>query len=133
MPKRLRDDEAVLLDYARLAAAPDAEAALRQGLQRNWRGAWVRRYGTLDGDAGKRRKAADGWLDAHPDDADLLLTLGRLAVADGQVDQAKVYLEQSLALERDAETLAELAALAVRSGDHAAANAYYREALDNGS
>ena len=133
MPKRLHDDEALLLDYAEMAAPADAEAALRQGLERHWRPSWVRRYGTLGGDVGKRRKAAEGWVAGHPEDADLQLTLGRLAVADGDVDQARTHFEAGLHARRDAETLIELAGLAVESGDQALANGYYREALESGA
>lgn len=133
MPKRLHDDEDLLLEYADLGASPDAEAALRQGLQRHWRPSWVRRYGTLGGDVAKRRKAATGWLADHPDDADLQLTLGRLAVADGDVDQARGYFEASLQARRDAETLVELAELAAESGDQALANGYYKQALEDRS
>lgn len=131
MPKRLHDDEDLLLRYSELAAPSDAEAALRQGLQRHWRSSWVRRYGTLAGDVGKRRKAAGSWLAAHPEDADLQLTLGRLATTDGDVDQARTHFEASLHVRRDAETLIELAGLAAESGDQALANGYYREALEN--
>lgn len=133
MPKRLHDHEALLLEYADLAGPSDAEAALRQGLQRHWRPSWVRRYGTLAGDVAKRRKVAEGWLGAHPEDADLQLTLGRLAIADDAVEQAREYLEASLGARRDAETLIELAELATQSGDQAQANGYYRQALDDGA
>lgn len=132
MPKRLHEDEGLLLEYAELAALPDAEAALRQGLQRHWRPSWVRRYGTLAGDVAKRRKEAGSWLAAHPEDADLQLTLGRLAVADGDVDQARTHFEAGLNSRRDAETLIELAGLAAESGDQALANGYYKEALASG-
>lgn len=132
MPKRLHDDEALLLEYADRAAAVDAEAAVRQALGRVWRASWVRRYGTLDGEVGKRRKTAESWLNSHADDADLLLTLGRLARQDDDAGQAAEYLQRSLRVKRDAETLVEMGALATGSGDHAAANGYYREALDVG-
>ena len=129
MPKRLRDDEALLLDYADLAAPADAEAALRRALQRTWRPALVRRYGTLAGDAAKRQRVAEGWLADHPDDADLLLALGRLARGADHADQAQDYLERALGIRRDAETLIELAELAADKGDSVVANGYYREAL----
>ena len=133
MPKRLHDDEGLLLEYAELAAPPDAEAALRQGLQRHWRSSWVRRYGTLAGDVVKRRKEAKTWLAAHAEDADLQLTLGRLAVADGDIDQARTHFEAGLSARRDAETLIELAGLTAESGDQALANGYYKEALASGA
>ena len=128
MPKRLHDHEGLLLEYVELAAPPDAEAALRQGLQRHWRPSWVRRYGTLAGDVAKRRKVAASFLDSHPEDAELHLALGRLALADGEVDQARTHFEASLRARRDAETLIELAELTAESGDQALANDYYREA-----
>ena len=129
MPKRLRDDEALLLDYADLAAPADAEAALRRALKHTWRPAMVHRYGTLAGDAAKRQRVAEGWLADHPDDADLLLALGRLARAADHADQAHDYLQQALGITRDAETLVELAELAADKGESVAANRYYREAL----
>ena len=129
MPKRLHDDEALLLDYADLAAPADAEAALRQGLKRTWQQSWVRRYGTLSGDVRVRRKAAEGWLAEHADDPDLLLTLARLALADADTAQAQSYLERGVQARRDPETLVELAKLAAEGGDLAVANDYYREAL----
>ena len=129
MPKRLRDDEALLLDYADLAAPADAEPALRRALKHTWRPVLVRRYGTLAGDAAKRQGVAEGWLADHPDDADLLLTLGRLARAADRTDQAHDYLQQALGITRDAETLIELAELAADKGESVAANRYYREAL----
>ena len=131
MPKRLHDDEDLLLEYAELAAPPDAETALRQGLQRHWRASWVRRYGTLAGEVARRRKEAAGWLAAHPEDADVQLTLGRLAVAAGEVDEARTHFEASLHARRDTETLIELAELAAQSGDQTLANGYYREALED--
>ena len=90
----------------------------------------MRRYGTLAGDVAKRRKTAAGWVAGHPEDADLQLTLGRLAVADGEVALAQSHFEDSLRSRQDAETLIELAELAAQSGDHARANGYYRQALD---
>ena len=129
MPKRLHDDEALLLDYADLAAPTDAEAALRQGLKRTWQQSWVRRYGTLGGDVSARRKAAEAWLAEHADDPDLLLTLARLALADSDAAQAQSYLERGTQVKRGPEALVELAKLAADRGDLAVANDYYREAL----
>ena len=128
MPKRLREDESLLLDFAELAAPADAEAALRRGLQHAWRPSWVRRYGALAANPAKQQETAEGWLVDHPDDADLLLALGRLARAADRADQAGDYLARALSIRRDAETLVELAELAADRGDSIAANGYYREA-----
>ncbi len=137
MPKALRDDEELLLRYvdalAGNGAAGDAEAILRQGLKRNWRPAWVRRYGALPGDAEGRLGAASGWLNEHPNDAALLLTLGRLAAQTGDAAAARGHLEASLRIESHADTLLALAALSESTGDVSGANAYYRQALEEGN
>ena len=132
MPKPLRDDEALLLDYVDAVAGDEAEAALRQGLKRQWRESWVRRYGTIAADANKRRKTALGWLEEHPDDPAVLLTLGRLSVAANDAPKGRDYLEQSLRAKSDKETLIELAKVCTRSGELAKANEYYRQALEGG-
>ena len=132
MPKKLRADEALVLDYVEAMAADapaEAEAALRRALKTQWREAWVRRYGTIMANPAKQLAHAMAWSKHKPEDADLLLTLGRLAVATGDSGKGREYLEAGLAQKKDAETLEELAALCAGEGDSAAANDYLREAL----
>ena len=132
MPKRLRDEEALLLAYVDALASHDpaaAEAALRSGLKRVWRTAWVRRYGELETDAQSQLKTATGWLKQHPGDPALLLALGRLAAAAGDRQQAKEHLKASVEAEPNAAALAELGNLCVAEGDAAAANGYFQRAM----
>ena len=133
VPKKLRADEQLLLDFVDATAteAPgEAEAELRHALKGRWRDAWVRRYGTVGADPAKQLAHAEAWSKRHPEDPSLLLTLGRLANATGDSAKAREYLEASLALDESPETLEELAALRAANGDAAAANALYRRALD---
>ena len=132
MPKRLRDEEALLLAYVDALASHDpaaAEAALRGGLKRVWRTAWVRRYGELETDAQSQLKTATGWLKQHPGDPALLLALGSLAAAAGDRQQAKEHLKASVEAEPNAAALAELGNLCVAEGDAAAANGYFQRAM----
>ena len=137
LPKALRSTEPLLLAYAdalvRAGAAGTAETALRSALRRAWHPSWVLRYGTLpidtERDAAKRLAEASAWQRHHPDDAALLLTLGRLANAAGDADTAEQHLQASLAVERTAATLGELARLRAAWGDHAEANQFLEEAL----
>ena len=132
VPKKLRTDEQLLLDFVDAVAtdAPDeAEAALRQALKGHWRDAWARRYGKLDADPGKQLARALAWSRQRPDDPALLLTLGRLANATGDAAKAREYLEASLSRKEDAEALEELAAVCAATGDAVAANGHYRQAL----
>ena len=125
MPKRLH--EALLVDYAALASPKDAEAALRRAIEKNWTPAWVRRYAELPlaANVGQRRRVAEGWLQSHPDDPELLGALGRLAAADGQLDLASDYLIRSLEKRSDGATLKALAEVAVASNDLQTAVEYY--------
>jgi HemY protein len=103
LPKTQRRLPAVIEVYARraasfgqtLAAMDELEAALR----REWSPALVDAYGALAGDSLEARmQRAEAWLEAHPNDAVLLLALGRLGVRLGQWRKSRQYLERSLAL-----------------------------------
>ena len=132
IPKRLRDEESLLMAYVDVLAsrnASAAETALREGLKRRWTSAWVRRYGEIRSDPLNQLKRAAKWLERHPDDPALLCTLGRLAAAAGELKQAKAYFEASQRAEPSAATLAELGTLCVANGEPALANDYFQRSL----
>ena len=132
MPKKLRGDEAIVIDYVDALAptAPvEAEGILRRALKKDWRENWVRRYGNLDSDPAKQLAIAKQWLTNRPDDPVLLLTLGRLAANTGNTEEAKSHLEASLERREDADTLAELGRLCSSTGETNAANDYLSRAL----
>lgn len=133
VPRKLRDAETLVLTYVDVLAghgADDAaEAVLRRALKKRWRASWVLRYGTIGGNAGKRRAHAEGWLRSHADDAPLLLTLGRLALAEGDLPTARKHLLASLDLDAATATLAEVGRLCAAEGDHAAATGHLERAL----
>ena len=134
MPKKLRDSESLVLTYVDLladhGADDEAETVLRRALKRRWRASWVLRYGTIGGDAGKRRATARAWLRRHAGDAPLLLTLGRIARADGDLAAAREHLLASLDVDPAAATLVELGRLCAAEGDHEAAAGHFEHALD---
>ncbi len=103
LPKAQRRVPAVVDAYARsaagfgltLAAMDEVESALR----REWSPLLIDTYGALVGeDVEARLRRAEGWLDAHPNDAALLLALGRMCVRLKLWGKARQYLERSLAL-----------------------------------
>ena len=82
-----------------LAALDEIEGALR----REWSPQLVRMYGELaDDDAPARLRTAEAWLTAHPNDAALLVALGRLALRTQQPQRAREYLRRALGLQPDA-------------------------------
>ncbi|MEO6926144.1 MAG: heme biosynthesis HemY N-terminal domain-containing protein, partial [Rhodanobacter sp.] len=103
LPKAQRRIPAVIDAYAHRASAfglvlpamDEVESALR----REWSPRLIETYGTLSGDDVEARlRRAEGWLDAHPNDANLLLTLGRMCVRLKLWGKAHQYLQRSLAL-----------------------------------
>ena len=79
-----------------LAAMDEIEGALR----REWSPQWVAMYGDLaDEDAPARLRTAEAWLPAHPNDAALLVALGRLALRTQQPQRAREYLRRAVGLQ----------------------------------
>ena len=102
IPATLREgNEALLVDYAtalcEFDAFDDAEALLREAINRRWSSKLVVGYGMLErGNAAAQLATAEGWLTRHGDDPYLLLTLGRLAKRCQQPAKARNYLERSI-------------------------------------
>ncbi|WP_432723290.1 heme biosynthesis protein HemY [Jeongeupia wiesaeckerbachi] len=111
------------------AAARDAiEAALAQ----NWASELAERYGTLglEGDAlVSQLQQAESWLKQHPNDPQLLLTLGRLCTARALWGKAQTYFEASIAVAPSALAHTELASLLERLERPEEANRHYRASL----
>ena len=101
-PAALREeDEAFLIAYATALcdgnAFDDAEAVLREAINRRWSAKLVVGYGRLErGNAAAQLATAETWLVQHGDDPYLLLTLGRLAKRCQQPAKARDYLERSI-------------------------------------
>ncbi|HWU75411.1 MAG TPA: heme biosynthesis HemY N-terminal domain-containing protein [Rhodanobacter sp.] len=134
LPKSQRRVAAVVDAYARrassfgltLPAMDEVESALR----REWSPLLIETYGTLPGDDVEARlRRAEGWLDAHPNDAALLLTLGRMCVRLNLWGKARQYLERSLALLPGAGAWEALGDAFAGQGDATQAQRCYRNAL----
>ena len=116
-PATLRErSEALLVDYAtalcEFNAFDDAEALLREAINRRWNDKLVVGYGMLErGNATAQLAVAEGWLAAHGDDPYLLLTLGRLAKRCQQTAKARNYLERSIQIMPMPDTYQELGEL----------------------
>jgi HemY protein len=134
LPSRLRRRPALAATQARaLAAAGRADEALgviEAALAEDWTPALVRLLGSVTGrDPGRALARAEALLARHRDDAELLLALGRLALANRLWGKARDYLEASLAHENRMETLAELARLSESLGETARAAQLRERAL----
>ncbi|MNG33182.1 hypothetical protein D3C84_1193740 [compost metagenome] len=74
-------------------------------------------------------QTAESWLKPRPDDAQLLLTLGRLCLNNKLWGKAREYLEASLRSQRSAETCAELARLLAHMGEVERSNQLFQEGV----
>jgi HemY protein len=149
----LRDDPAQLMRHwrgmvadercdARLArqttralavAGACAECAelVEEFLDEAWEPALLEDYaGCAGGDALGRIAHCEKWLGDHPDDAELLLALGRLCVRRELWGKAQIYLEASLAVAEGCAAHIELARLFDRLERADDANRHYRAAAN---
>ncbi len=129
------------LDFAPLAQAfiehlislnahKEAEAELRKILAHHWSGELIRLYGWVQGKDCKRQLLfCKDQLKHRPNDAMLLLTLGRLSMQNKVFEQAQVYFEASLALENNAEVRSELGRLYLAKNDSEKALEMLRQGL----
>ncbi|HEY4143844.1 heme biosynthesis HemY N-terminal domain-containing protein [Pinirhizobacter sp.] len=134
LPKNQRRSAAVVDAYARraagfgqnLAAMDEVESSLR----REWSSSLAATYGALGvDDIETRMRRAEGWLDAHPNDASLLTTLGRMCVRLKLWGKARAYLERALALAPDPLAWEALGDTCVGQGETSLAHRCYRNAL----
>lgn len=110
-----REDRALVLSaanlFASLSMTDEARDAIEHALSRQWDSELAALYGRAIGsDPIRQIQQAEKWLRQHPDDAGLLLALGRLCLHQSLWGKAQTYLEASLAVDahsRDARSLLE--------------------------
>lgn len=133
LPKELRRDPELTAARARrlvdAGEAAAAERAVRKALERNWHTGLVELYGLIpSADLPRRMAVAEGWLGDRPDDAALLLALGRIAMMAGAWSKAREYLEASLRLESSTAVYGELGRLLTHLGEFIRGNEYLAKA-----
>lgn len=125
----------VVLAAARALAGLGADSELQKLVETSlgddsgdgWQSELAALYGRLaGGDQTARIARAEAWLRRHPDDAPLLLALGRMCVRQRLWGKAENYLDASLAVEARAETHLELARLCEQLQRPDDANKHYR-------
>ncbi|AHF02104.1 heme biosynthesis protein HemY [Thiomicrospira aerophila AL3] len=124
----------VLTEYVKKALSFEHDAPLAQliekALKKQWDESLVYWYGRIEfGPAFDRFKRAQAWLEAHPNSAVLLLTLGRLACQSQLWGQAHHFFNQSLALQPELETYHALAHCYEAEGEDSQAALTYKKAL----
>jgi HemY protein len=117
-----------ILRYAE--AANEVEELINRVLKKTWDSDLVKMYGLLVTDNSKKQLShAEKWLKLYPNQAVLLLTLGRLCMRCQLWGKARQYLEDSLQLEAIPDTYIEYGKLFEQLGDMSAAVECYRDGL----
>lgn len=135
VPATDRTDRRVAAAAARcfiaLGGCDQAHRIIERAVEVNWDSELVGLYAECEGGDNVRRiERAEEWLKAHPGDAGLLLTLGRLCGEQELWGKAQSYLEASIAVEPTHTAHLAAARLQEKLGNADAARRHYREALD---
>ncbi len=135
IPSKERKDTRVAMAAARgfsaAGACSEAKTAIEQSLEERWDSELVALYAECEGsEALKRIERGERWLESHPNDAALLLTLGRLCAQQGLWGKAQSYLEASIAVEPTYGAHLAAARLQESLGNADAAREHYRKSLD---
>lgn len=122
LPGTMRRDEYTIREYARLLAdlgdEAQAETLLRKVLRNHWSDELINLYGRVKGQKpDEQLLVAERWLQDRPNNAELLLALGRLSLRNELWGKAREYFETSLRLRRSQETMAELSRLNAHMGE----------------
>ena len=134
VPKGARQNPPLLNAYCErlvdLGAEQEAERTITAFLKKDWDDQLVRLYGIVKGeDLEKQMLLAENWLQERPNNAMLLLSLGRLCMQLERWDKARSYFESSLSSRKTAEAYGELGRLLGHLGDHKASSEYFQKGL----
>lgn len=134
VPKDLRRNDRMLVAYygalVRVGAHGTAEKGIIGVLRRRWIVPLVGVFGSIESeDARKQLKRAEGWLEDHPDDPELLLTAARLCLKNELWGKARSYLESVLSIKPTPEAYQEYGRLLNQLGEGDAAADAYRQGL----
>lgn len=135
LPQRDRLDAKVAAEAAArliaLGASREAQPIIEASLDSQWESALATLYAECPPeDALRRIERGERWLKAHPSDAALLLTLGRLCARQRLWGKARSYIEASLSVEETFAATMALAKLLDEVGDEEAARRCFRRSLE---
>lgn len=133
-PEEQRDNKIASIaaqSFIGLGDCHEAHEIIEQSLETSWDSELAALYSECAGqDLVQQIERAEKWLPAHPDDAVLLLTLGKLCARQGLWGKAESYLEASLSVDAGHSAHLALAELMEQRGHHQRAAEHYRKGLE---
>lgn len=117
--------------FIALGGCERAQQIIEASLDEQWDSELVSFYAECRGQSTVRQiERAEAWLKAQPQDAALLLVLGRLCAHQELWGKAQSYLEAGIAIEPTYSGLFALAQLQEKLGNADAAHRHFRESLE---
>jgi HemY protein len=118
--------------FIALKSVARATEIIERSLDQSWDSDLAALYAECGGDTGAmpRIERAERWLKAHPADAPLLLTLGRLCADAKLWGKARNYLDASISVAPTYQAHRAAAQLHEHLGDTDTAQRHYRESLN---
>jgi len=135
LPQAVQQDEGLLTIYIeqlmRLGAHKQVEQLLVTQIKRGWNQRLVYLFGDLQAaDTSNQQDRAERWLERHPEDPVLLLTLGKISLRSQLWGKARNYLEASIKQQATPEAYRLLGSLLERLEEVDEASECYRKGID---
>jgi HemY protein len=135
LPQAVQQDEGLLTIYIeqlmRLGAHKQVEQLLVTQIKRGWNQRLVYLFGDLRAaDTTNQQDRAERWLEQHPEDPVLLLTLGKISLRSQLWGKARSYLEASIKQQATPEAYRLLGSLLERLEEVDEASECYRKGID---
>lgn len=132
--RSLQKNPAVIAVYAEALAThyqdQDAEVLVRKALNNDWYEPLINLYGRLQvKEIHGQIRTLEAWLKQKPQDATLLLSMGRVMLRNQQWELARDYFQRSMNLQASVETTMEMARLMEKMGDHKKSSDLYQQGL----
>ncbi len=132
--RSLQKNPAVIAVYAEALAThyqdQDAEVLVRKALNNDWYEPLINLYGRLQvKEIHGQIRTLEAWLKQKPQDATLLLSMGRVMLRNQQWELARDYFQRSMNLQVSVETTMEMARLMEKMGDHKKSSDLYQQGL----
>lgn len=132
--RSLQKNPAVIAVYAEALAThyqdQDAEVLVRKALNNDWYEPLINLYGRLQvKEIHGQIRTLEAWLKQKPQDAILLLSMGRVMLRNQQWELARDYFQRSMNLQASVETTMEMARLMEKMGDHKKSSDLYQQGL----
>ncbi|MFC3681925.1 heme biosynthesis HemY N-terminal domain-containing protein [Bacterioplanoides pacificum] len=133
MPRAVRLSYAIVKRYIELLMEQGeeklAEQELRNALPSVWHDDLICQYGKLRGDTNQQLLFVQRQLTERPNDPVLLLSAGRLALRNNDLEKAREFLQTGLRINGMAELHAEMGRLLLAEGEESLACEHFQLAL----